>query len=83
MGGQGSLADGLEAAALGGLTIGQDAPPPAQVAGVHVQAADARGARNRFARNASFGGFAGMGRVGIGPGDKSGANAFGLAQVAR
>ena len=83
MGGQGSLADALKAAVLSGFAIGQDAPAPAQVAGVNIQAADARGAGNGFARNASFGGFAGMGCVGVGPGDKSGANTLGLALVAR
>ena len=83
VGGQGSLADVLKAAASGGFAVGQDAPPPAEVAGVNIQAADAGGAGNGFARNASFGGFAGMGGVGLGPGDKSGANALGLALVAR
>ena len=83
MGVQGSLADGLEAAATSGYTIRQDASSPAQVAGVHIQAANARGARNHFARNASFAGFAGMGRVGIGTGDKSGANALRLSPQSR
>ena len=83
VGGQGSLADGLEAAALSWFAIGQDPPAPAQVAGVNIQAADARGAGNGFARNAFFAGFAGMRRVGIGPGDKSGENALGLSFTAR
>ena len=83
MGGQGSLADGLEAAALSGFAIGQDPPAPAQVAGVTLQAADARGSGNGIARKAALACFAGMMRVGIGPGDKSGENALVLSFTAR
>ena len=78
-----AIADGQEAVALSGFAIWQDAPAPAQVAGVNIQAADARGAGNGFGGNQALNAFAGMGRVGLGPGDKAAANALGLALVAR